>query len=175
MDSEALFPRVCGICKETWPQTIYSFFHLFDKIVLYAGVGWDKIVTLPATLNQDGKSELSQKILDRIERASDDELRALWENGHGVCTSWSILVASKITADPNDCYFGDVGHHRLAYTKCGILIDSSAREAEQLQNRVPKRCGKATFMMDGIGQGRPTLSYTVRLYPRIVKATLTRK
>jgi hypothetical protein len=76
-------------------------------------------------LTQIDDAELQQKILNRIEHATDDDLRTLWENGHGVCTSWSVLIASKIAGDPNDCYFADTGYHRMAYTKCGILIDSS--------------------------------------------------
>jgi len=102
---------------------------------------------------------LMEKISDRVEYASDEEIRPLWDERHGVCTSWAILVASKIKADPDKLSFVDAGHHRLAFTNCGIVIDSSARVALQLKNGVPKSYGKVTYTMEGIGQGQPSLSY----------------
>jgi len=117
---------------------------------------------------------LTGKVSDRITNASDEELRPLWVKNHGVCTSWVVLVASKVTTDLNKISFADTGHHRLAFTYCSILIDSSAREALQLKDDVRKKHRKASYIMEGIGQGQPSLSYTVRLHSRIVKATLTR-
>jgi hypothetical protein len=83
-------------------------------------------------------------------------------------------VASKIDADPNNCCFADAGHHRMAFTKCGILIDSSAGVPLQFRDSVPQKAGKVTYIMQGIEKGDPTLCYTVRLHSRIVEATLTR-
>ena len=127
----------------------------------------------PRRLKDD--SEMMNRVLRRINDANDEELRPLWKNHHGVCTSWAVLLASKIADDPNNLCFADDGHHRVAFTRCGILIDSSARVALQLKNDVPHKHGKITYTIKGIGQDKPILSYTVRLHSRIMKATLTKK
>lgn len=72
-------------------------------------------------------------------------------------------------------FFADTGHHRLAFTRSGILIDSQAREALQLKDGVEYEHDKITYILKGIGQDRPTFSYTVRLYLRIGKAILIGK
>jgi hypothetical protein len=117
-------------------------------------------------------AEIKGRILRKIENASEEELQILWANHHGVCTSWAVLLASKIAEDPNDLSFADSGNHRLAFIRCGILIDSSARDALQLSEDVPKRHRKVAYTMKGIGRGTTILSYTVRLYASIVEATL---
>ena len=93
----------------------------------------------------------------------------------GQTAMWAVLLASKIVEDPNDLYFGDVGHHRMAFTRSGILIDSHAREALQLQDGVKYKHRGITYTLKGIGQDKPVISYTVRLCSRIRKAILIRK
>jgi hypothetical protein len=97
---------------------------------------------------------LEETIRNKIENAGEDELRSLWENFHGVCTSWVILVASKIATDFKGILFLDEGHHRMAITTCGILIDSSARVALQLQDGVSERYGDIEYTMKGQGRVR---------------------
>lgn len=174
MDTESLFTRASKACQETWPNTVFSSFHLLERMVLYAEKSWLQMVSMsPRRLKDD--SEMMNRVLRRINDANDEELRPLWKNHHGVCTSWAVLLASKIADDPNNLCFADDGHHRVAFTRCGILIDSSARVALQLKNDVPHKHGKITYTIKGIGQDKPILSYTVRLHSRIMKATLTKK
>lgn len=128
MDTDSLFTRVFELCREMWPETIFSTFHLFERIVLYSGKDWAQIVAISAhQLETD--SDIMERILQRIRNANENELRSLWANRHGGCTSWAVLLASKIMEDPNGLYFRDAGYHRMAFTRSGILIDSHAREA----------------------------------------------
>ena len=85
----------------------------------------------------------------------------------GQTAMWAVLLASKIVEDPNDLYFGDVGHHRMAFTRSGILIDSHAREALQLKDGVKYKYKGITYTLEGIEQDKPVFSYTVCLYLRI--------
>src|SRR5271156_1452478 len=159
MDSGSLFPLASTLCTDTWPKTIFSSFHLFETAVLFAGGDWTRMVAMSAEQIQNDAA-LMDKISGRITNASDEELRPLWAKNHGTCTSWAVLMASKIATDLNEISFADSGHHRLAFTNCGILVDSSAREALQLEDDVRKKHRKATYIMKGIGQGQPSLSYT---------------
>jgi hypothetical protein len=85
------------------------------------------------------------------------------------------LLASKIAKDPNDLYFADFRHHRMAFIRSGILIDSHVKEALQLEDGVKCKRRGNTYTLKGIGQDNPILSFTVRLHPRIGKVILTRK
>ena len=162
MDTDSLFTRASNLCRETWPKTVFSSFHFLERIVLYSGKDWAEMV---ATSARQLETDLATKerILQRIENADENELRSLWENHHGSCTSWAVLLASKIAEDPNDLYFADVGHHRAAFTTSGILIDSHAREALQLEDGVERKYRSITYTLKGIGQDKPTFSYEVRL------------
>lgn len=123
------------------------------------------------------KADLKTKmrILQRIQNANENELRSLWANLHGSCASWAVLLASKIAEDLNTLYFEDAGYHRMALTRCGILIDSHAREALQLKDGVKYKHRGITYTLKGIGQDKPVISYTVRLCLKIRKAILIRK
>ncbi|KAN0086358.1 hypothetical protein V8E54_000046 [Elaphomyces granulatus] len=37
------------------------------------------------------KNTILQRIVQRIEEAGEEELRPLWDSGHGLCTSWAVL------------------------------------------------------------------------------------
>jgi hypothetical protein len=50
-------------------------------------------------------SETKERILQRIRNANEEELRSLWIKNSGICTSWAVLLASKIAKDPNDLFF----------------------------------------------------------------------
>ena len=168
MDTDPPFTLASSSCREMWPKTIFSSFHSFEKIVLYAEKDWAQMVTISAhRLETD--SETKEKILQRIRNADDEELRSLWINRYGTCASWAVLLASKIAGDPNDLYFGDDGYHRVAFTRSGILIDSSAREALQLKDGVKYKYKGCTYTLKGIEHDKPTLSYTVCLYSRVGK------
>ena len=76
---------------------------------------------------------------------------------------------------PYDLYFEEVGHHRMAFTRSGTLIDSHVGETLQLEDGVKYKHRDITYTLEGIGQDKPTISYPVRFYPRIGKAVLIRK
>jgi hypothetical protein len=149
-------------------------FHFLEKIFLYSGKDWAQMVAI-SVHQLETESETKGRIIQRIQNANENELRSLWADNHGTCSSWAVLLASKIAKDPNDLYFVDVGHHKLAFTKSGILIDSSAREAIQLKDDIDYKFKNITCSLKGIGQDKPTFSYKVRLYSRIGKAILIRK
>ena len=174
MDADSLFARVSHLCRETWPKTIFSTFHIFEKILLYSEKDWTQMVAISSD-QLEADSETMARISQRIQNANENELRSLWANRHGGCTSWAVLLASKTAEDPNALYFEDAGYHRMALTRCGILIDSHAREALQLQDGVKYKHRGITYTLKGIGQDKPIISYTVRLYSRIGKAILIRK
>jgi hypothetical protein len=116
MDADTLFTRGSDLCRETWPKTIFSSFHLFERTVLYTGKDWAQMVAMSVhQLKTD--SEIKERILQRIRNANEEKLRSLWANYYGVCTSRAVLLALKIAEDPNDLYFGDVGHHRMGVYK----------------------------------------------------------
>jgi hypothetical protein len=174
MDEKSLFAHASELCRETWPKTIFSSFHFLERIVLYSGKSWAHIVAISAD-QLEANLEMKERILQRIQNANEEELRSLWADHHGTCSSWAALLASKIAGDPNELFFADTGHHRLAFTRSGILIDSQAREALQLKDGVEYEHDKVTYILKGIGQDKPTFSYTVRLYLRIGKAILIGK
>jgi hypothetical protein len=174
MDADSLFTRASDLCRETWPKTLFSSFHFFERILLYAEKDWAQMVAISAP-QLETDSEMKEKILQRIRNASEEELRSLWINRYGTCASWAVLLASKIAEDPNDLYFGDDGHHRVAFTRSGILIDSSAREALQLKDGVKYKYKSCTYTLKGMDQDKPTLSYTVYLYSRIEKSNTNQK
>ena len=119
----------------------------------------------PPQLRTDSKT--MERILQGIQNANENELRSLWEDHHGDCTSWAVLLASKIAEDPNDLYFVDLGHHRMAFTRSGILIDSHVREALQLEDGIKYKSRGNTYTLEGIGQNNPVISFAVHLYSRI--------
>jgi hypothetical protein len=147
---------------------------MFEKILLYSEKDWNQMVVMSAD-QLEADSETMARILQRIQNTNENELQSLWANCHGGCTSWAVLLASKIAEDPNDLYFEDAGYHRMALTRCGILIDSHAREALQLEDGVKCKHRGITYTLKVIGQDKPTISYTVRLCSRIGKAILTGK
>ena len=123
MDSQpSLFEHAMEACRKTWPRTLYSSFHMFEVIVQFSGKTWGECVRIL----QFDKSTM-EYLEKRIRQSTDDELRRLWAEYHGLCTSWSILIASMLFDDPNTIHFGDDGSHRLAYTSHGLVIDSSTR------------------------------------------------
>jgi hypothetical protein len=87
----------------------------------------------------------------------------LWDAGLGVSTSWTILILSKI-ASPNDYHRIDNGGHRFGFTASGILIDSSVRNAIQLQEGTPFSHKNIKYTIHGVENDTPTLQYNVSLF-----------
>lgn len=159
MDSQlSLFERAMEACRKTWPKTLYSSFHMFEVILQFSEKTWEEIVRIP----RFDKSTI-EYLEKRIRQSPDDELRRLWVEHHGLCTSWSILIASMLFDDPNTMYFGDDGRHRLAYTSHGLVIDSSARIPVLLKGDKAYTKGGIEYRMSTVEGQQPSLSYTVCL------------
>jgi hypothetical protein len=159
MDSQlSLFEHAMEACRKTWPRTLCSSFHMFEVIVQLSGKTWEEFVQIPRF------DKSSMKHLEkRIRQSPDDELRKLWVEHHGLCTSWSILIASMLFDDPNTMLFGDDGSHRLAYTSHGLIIDSSTRIPVLLKGDKAYTKGGITYSMSMVEGQQPSLSYTVCL------------
>ncbi|KAN0067199.1 hypothetical protein V8E54_014654 [Elaphomyces granulatus] len=65
-----------------------------------------------------------------IQDADEEELRPLWANFTGVCTSWALSMGNEIAYT-----FGDKQNHRAAWHQDGIVIDSSTRNALQVSEK----------------------------------------
>ena len=112
MDSDRnLFDRASYACVTTWPKTIYSYFHMYAIIVQCCGKSWEEMVAM-RRLDKQTMENVQKQIND----ATEEDLLPLWVEGHGLCTSCAILIASKISDDPNTLLFGDDGRHRVAFT-----------------------------------------------------------
>ena len=99
----------------------------------------------------------------RIRQSPDDKLRRLWVEHHGLCTSWSILIALMFFDDPNTIYFSNDGKHRLAYTSHGLVIDSLVRIPVLLKGDKAYIKGGIEYRMLTVEGQQPLLSYTVCL------------
>jgi hypothetical protein len=159
MHQSSVFDSASQICRETWPKSIYSSFHFLELLVRISDQDWPEFVR-----NRRVSKSLHTTISHKIETKYDQELDLLWKNNHGMCTSWSILIGSKLEnlgfQDFKFC-LADSGRHRLGYTADGILIDSSVREALQLKDSVPKFAGNFIYFFNCVKGKSPTLKYTV--------------
>ena len=154
----SLFEDATEACRNTWPKTIYSYFHMFEVIVQLSGKTWEECVRIP----RFDKSTI-EHLKKRIQQLQDDELRRLWVDHHGLCTSWSILIASILFNDPNTMHFGNDGSHRLAYTRDGLVIDSSTRIPVLLEGGKAYTEEGIEYSMLMVEGQQPSLSYTVCL------------
>jgi len=98
-------------------------------------------------------NQLKAKIMATTDH---EELKTLWERGAGLCTSWCILISSFIYP-ALDNYFGQQGRYRAAFSRNGIIIDSSAYEALWAKSDREKITGKKDqqWFMTGIKTENP--------------------
>jgi hypothetical protein len=88
---------------------------------------WEDFIKAPGF---KGDYEILKKA---IQDADEEELRPLWVNFTGVCTSWAVHIIMALSVGNQMPYaFGDKQNHRAAWSQDGIVTDSSARNALQL-------------------------------------------
>ena len=153
MDTQTRFEMASKAYKEWWPKTCYTNILMLDLLVKLSGQSWGDFIKNPAF---DDKEGLQQKIL----MLEEEELKHLWKEGHGLCTSWCIYIAELLEEIEN---FGDQGHHRAAFYNDGVVIDSSARDALLCRPGKSERKGKVTWWMEDIGQIKAKL-FSVRRF-----------
>ncbi|KAK2804997.1 hypothetical protein FQN51_001091 [Onygenales sp. PD_10] len=68
---------------------------------------------------------------NRISQLKAEDFERLWENGTGLCTSFTVFVALQLNrTHGHESTLSDNGYHRVAYCSVDsrhIIIDSSAR------------------------------------------------
>jgi hypothetical protein len=111
------------------------------------------------------------EILDELRQADDLTLQSMWSRGHGLYTSWSILIGSKTTPFPQ-YHITDTGNHRFSYTDSGILIDSSIRLPIQLQANVAYIHNNMTYTFHETKERTSSLSYSVSLSSKVTGTIL---
>jgi hypothetical protein len=135
-------------CKAQWTQTCYTSFVILEFLLQVAGVDLREFVASPKL----PKDKLEKLIM----AATDDQLKPLWNNGTGLCTSWCVLISSKVYPDFNN-NLGDQGKHRAAFSAQGIIIESSAYDAmraEKDNEAVATEQSKSRWHMTGAILGR---------------------
>jgi hypothetical protein len=79
-------------CKEEWPKTCYTNIPMLDFLIRLNDQTfetWDDFLKDPIFKDKKG---LEEKIL----MSSEDDLKPLWQEGHGLCTSWCIYISDKV-------------------------------------------------------------------------------
>ena len=101
--------------------------------------------------NFDGPGE-RELLKNVIQAADEEELRPLWANGTGVCTSWAVYNAFVLEEESGTVYsFGDMRNHRAAWSQDGIAIDSSARNTLRLTDGKIESAHNTKWMMKYVG------------------------
>jgi hypothetical protein len=132
-------------CKEEWPKTCFTNIPMLDFLIRLNGQTWDDFLKDPTFKDKKG---LEEKILI----SSEDDLKPLWQEGHGLCTSWCIYISDKVFGPHTIENFGDQGRHRAAFGNDGVLIDSSARDALLCREGGKETFRQTTWDMEDIGQ-----------------------
>lgn len=142
MDPRARYEKAAKECKNTWDKCFLTPIIMMEWLVRSSNRTWEDFLRRP-----DFKKErdMLKKI---ISDAEELDLRPLWANNTGVCTSWAVLITSMLEGEYN---FGDKNRHRAAWHQDGLVIDSSAREALQLVEGVPQELNGTTWSMKQVG------------------------
>ncbi len=151
-----------------WPKTIFSSFHYLRFFVAKSGQSWQEFVRTKAKKNDE-------QLRHAVTNASVEELRALWENKYGVCTSWAILLVNEIEKSPDKATYWDDSGHRLALTARQIILDSSNRIPAILSDKNDANDHAITYHMSKNGNENQTLSYIVSGNWKIIQEKLTNK
>jgi hypothetical protein len=174
-----------------WQSSIYSSFAYFVQLQKYSD---DDLAQFIGNQMND-KDKI--RIKNAIGNAKEDDLRHLFDKGHGLCTAFAILVAQKaerayarriqyseeqsaksvrssevsdqepLPKSENFEYFDARLQHRLALHLSGVLIDSSARAAVQLRNEQEIKQHKLTYLASRLGEIDMALKYKTVGKPQI--------
>jgi hypothetical protein len=152
--------------NDLWVHTVFTSLGYFFQILSYSDqkaenfVGYSGGNGLPY--------DIRDKIMERIQEASDCELSPLFKNRHGLCTAWAVLIVhetgeeAEAETEEEFKYF-DSDKHRLALGHTsGVLIDSSAREVIQLkENDWVVGAQGIKYHVTGLGSKTQTFNYEV--------------
>jgi hypothetical protein len=146
MKPEEHFSKAAEICQATWPNSFFTPLIMLQWLLNKCQRTFEDFVKTP---NFDAEREL---LKNAIQDANEEELRPLWANGTGVCTSWAVYIASALGEENGTVYsFGDKWNHRAAWSQDGVAIDSSARNALQLTDGKIKGAYNTKLMMKHVG------------------------
>lgn len=75
------------------------------------------------------KEQYQAVVEEVIEKAAEEELSRLYTSFTGICTSFCILIASRLK---EQAFYFDTGGHRFVITRSGLPVNSSARKVYRL-------------------------------------------
>jgi hypothetical protein len=122
------FPKAALLYREEWITSAYTSLLMLKKLLELTETSLKTYIEKPQTLEQN-KAAVNKA----IKEATFDQLKDLWQTATGTCTAWAINLAEALTGSPEGLIIGDLGNHRLAWSENGVVLDSSAQMAINLE------------------------------------------
>ena len=150
--SEASFQDLDAIHNNTWENPFTNIPAIREAINLS-----DKSLKEVLEMSPKEWKRMENHLLEKFDR-EDDIVNILLSEGVGTCTTLAVHVSRQ--APTRVFTLGDTGHHRVAWTSDGILIDSSACRLVQLSDNIPQTCAKVTFRRRSTADGSSILEFS---------------
>lgn len=152
MDVHGRYSEAETLCTALWPKTVFTPLVMLQWLLDHCGRSFTDFVKRPNFFEE------RRELMNIIESAGEEELRPLWENYTGLCTSWAVLVTLSLqNHDSLEYIYGEKHGHRAAWASDGIAIDSSARRALLLSEGRTTRAHGTQWAMKGIRTPDATL------------------
>ncbi|KAM5450121.1 hypothetical protein MaudCBS49596_004495 [Microsporum audouinii] len=108
-----------AVYAKAWQESAYTSFFMLQFLIEISNRSWDDFVASGTWDNS-----ILDHALDNIDPV---RLVPLWENGDGLCTSFTIFVCECIEGADFIFQNSSDGGHRAAVSPSGLVVDSSAR------------------------------------------------
>lgn len=115
------FKDLSAIYDDVWQQRPFTNVPMIQEAVNQSDMSMIEICKLS---DEKWKEILLENLLEKFDQ-TDEIFEHLKRESHGTCTSFALAVIEAIPLQ--NFTIGDTGGHRDAWTKDGILIDSSVR------------------------------------------------
>jgi hypothetical protein len=150
-----------------WPKSVYSSFGYYVQLLCYSEIPAETLVTFGIKKANRMPDEVRSLIVKKIEDATMSDLAHLYNNKHGLCTAWSVLITEAVEeklapANIRRFRFADAGKHRLAFNESGVLVDSAPKTVVQLVGGGSVSCGELEYTVSSLETENPGLRYTVK-------------
>lgn len=149
-----------------WPKSVYSSFGYYAQLLRFSEMSAETLVTFGIKKANRLPDEVRSLIAKKIEDATMSDLAHLYNNKHGLCTAWSVLITEAVEeklapANIRRFRFADAGNHRLAFDESGVLVDSAPKTVVQLVGGGSVLCGEFEYTVSSLEAENPGLRYIV--------------